>query len=106
MADDTHDPSEDASEFRCLVPFPDQSPSFVHGFEAGMIWQQMVAGASVIEPPIAVHSANAEVYRRMAAAQGYDCEIEPCEGPDDVWSMLKFEKRRHRFSVIDGGANG
>jgi hypothetical protein len=98
MSDDI---SEDAAEFRCLVPFPDGSASFVNGFEAGMVWQRMVAEESPIENPIAYHQANRTVLERMAAAQGYDAEFEPC---CDTWAMATFTKRRNRFSVIQGGA--
>ena len=100
MTDDIEDLSDDAAEFRCLVPFPDGSDSFVHGFEAGMVWQRMVAGEAVIENPIAFHVENEEVFRLMAAAQGYDIEVEP---PSDGWIVVEFRKRRNRFSVVAGG---
>lgn len=95
--------SVDVNEFRCLVPFPDASENFVHGFEAGMIWQRMVAGERIIggDREIATHSQNAEVFLRMAAAQGYDVEI----GDDvDGWIIATFTRRPKRFAVIDGGA--
>jgi hypothetical protein len=98
-ADD--DLSEDAAEFRCLVPFPDESGSFVNGFEAGMVWQRMVAGETPIENPIAWHLDNRLVFERMAAAQGYDAEFERC---CSTWMTAIFTKRRNRFSVIEGGA--
>ena len=91
------DTSEDAAEFRCLVPFPDGSPSFVDGFEAGMIWQRMVRAETPIDPRIAVHSRNREVLSRMAAAQGYDMDVEDDDG---IWMVVTFAKRRQRFSVV------
>jgi hypothetical protein len=101
------DLSEDAAEFRCLVPFPDGSESFVHGFEAGMVWQRMVCAESPIENDCAYHIANRLMFERMAAAQGYDVEFEPCDAngsPCDTWMLATFTKRRLRFSVVEGSA--
>lgn len=96
----SEDLSEDAAEFRCLVPFADQSASFVHGFEAGMVWQRMVGGETPIENPVAYHVENKAVFESMAAAQGYDVEMEPA---CDTWMMATFTKRPKRFAVIEGG---
>lgn len=101
----TDDFSLDADEFRCLVPFPDETPSFVHGFEAGCIWERMNKGEQQIGGiyEIALHTKNIEVFNRMAAAQGYDIEIEPPGvHPSDnpVWSIVTFTKRRNRFRVV------
>lgn len=99
----TEDFSPDRNEFRCLVPFPDKSQSFVHGFEAGMIWQRMVAGEASIGGvcEVATHSKNAGVFQRMADAQGYDIVLEIAS---DGWMIATFTKRTTRFLVIDGGA--
>ncbi|GLQ36701.1 hypothetical protein GCM10007908_03210 [Rhizobium albus] len=97
MSDDT---SEDAAEFRCLVPFPDGSDSFVNGFEAGMIWQRLMSGEHEIAPEVAVHRENETVFKRMADAQGYDVNFEPC---CSEWTVAQFTKRPKRFGVIDGG---
>lgn len=98
----TEDYSEDANEFRCIVPFPDQHPSFCTGFEAGMIWQRMIAGETKIggDDEVAMHRDNREVFERMAAAQGYDFSAEEI---DDIWSIFTFSKRRQRFRAIAGG---
>lgn len=93
------DVSVDAAEFRCLVPFPDSSASFVNGFEAGMVWQRMVAGEAVIESDCAYHSENREVFESMAAAQGYDADFEPCDNLDE-WMTATFTKRRNRLRVV------
>lgn len=97
MADEDFSP--DAAEFRCLVPFPDGSDSFVNGFEAGMIWQRMNAGEHQIGglDEIATHASNAEVFRRMATAQGYSVEIEPSI---DEWIIATFTKNPRRFAVV------
>lgn len=97
MSDDF---SPDTSEFRCLVPFPDQSASFVHGFEAGMIWQRMNAGEQTIgsDLEIATHSCNLEVFQRMADTHGYLLEIDYCD--DDEWMIATFSKNHQRFRVV------
>ena len=94
--------SPDANEFRCLVPFPDQSDSFVLGFEAGMIWERMVKGEAKIGglDEIATHAQNKEVFERMAAAQGYDLKVSDAA---DGWIIAEFSKRSRRFAVVDGG---
>lgn len=99
MNDDVDDFSPDAAEFRCLVPFPDQSASFVHGFEAGLIWQRMNAGEQVIGTnyEIATHSANEEVFRRTADAHGYLLEVEK-DGSE--WIIATFTKNPQRFRVV------
>ncbi|WP_331373828.1 hypothetical protein [Sinorhizobium chiapasense] len=91
----------DTDELRCLVPFPDQSHSFVHGFEAGMISQQMTNGEQLIggKEGFPKHVANTEVFRRMAAARGYDLEIEPY---DDQYAYFTFTKWKQRFKVVGG----
>jgi hypothetical protein len=93
---------EDA-EFGCLVPFKDDSESFVNGFEAGMIWQRMIAGESVIggatEP--LTHSANLEVFKRMAEAMSY--EITQIFDRNDGWMFVTFTKRKRRFTIVQGG---
>lgn len=101
MSDDF---APDAAEFRCLVPFPDGSDSFVHGFEAGMIWQRMNAGEKVIGGlnEVALHASNEDVFRRMASAQGYSVEI--TEDEDQLeWIIVTFAKTPKRFGVVDGG---
>jgi hypothetical protein len=97
------DVSEDANEFRCLVPFPDGSASFVNGFEAGMVWQRMVRGESPLENACAYHSKNRAVFQAMADAQGYDATF---DAYDDEWMVATFTKRRSRFAVIQGGRSG
>jgi hypothetical protein len=104
MDDKVEDFSPDAAGFRLLVPFPDGSESFVHGFEAGMIWQRMQNGEAHIGglDEVAKHIENLEVFRRMAAAMGYDMTAEDCG--DGCWSIVTFERRRQRFTVIDNTA--
>lgn len=65
--------SEENVGYGLVVSFPDQSPSFVHGFEAGGIWEQMKfarLGASAALS-MTVHTENLEVIERMAISQGW-----------------------------------
>lgn len=99
MSDEIEDFSPDAAEFRCLVPFPDGSASFAHGFEAGIIWQRMNAGEQVIgtSHEVATHKANEGVFRRMADAHGYLLEVEDI---DAVWIITTFTKNPQKFRIV------
>lgn len=90
----------DAVTWRPLVSFPDQTANFVHGFEAGMIWQRMRAGEQHIDA-ITVHAENREVLQRMADAEGYEAAfftITDC----DEWLNLEMSRRPRRgpLSVV------
>jgi len=84
--------SEDV-EFRPIVSFPDQSSSFVNGFEAGMVWQRMQAGEEVIDRGTPYHFANCEVFHRMADAAGYDIECSDREDEASEWVEVTFIRR-------------
>lgn len=65
------------SEMTLLVSFPDQSESFVLGFEAGQIWQEMDGeGKFLIDrgynEGIPIHSDNMTVIQNMARVRGYE----------------------------------
>lgn len=83
---------EDA-EFRPLVPFDDQSDSFVHGFEAGIISARMEAGEVEIKPEVPLHTANKTVLTRLADAACYDVEFTACDGIENEWVWAAFTKR-------------
>ena len=96
--------NDDASAFfGLLVPFEDASPSFVHGFEAGMVYQRMLAGDTEIAGGTPFHSDNVQLFHRMAAVHGYDVAVAPTVY--DEWTDVTFTKRpRPRFAVVEGGA--
>lgn len=79
---------------RLAYAFTDSSPSYVHGFEAGMLCMQMQAGPDEIKSPLALHAANMETFRRMAAFYGYAMETEPTEF--DEWVFVTFTKGKPR----------
>lgn len=79
------------TEMSLLVSFPDQSETFMLGFEAGMIWQEMEGGALSIdrgfESGTPIHAGNLEVIVRMAAARGYAVEK---SGDADGWVPVRL----------------
>lgn len=56
-----------------LISFPDQSDSFVHGWEAGVIYQRMQVELGPIEATI--HTANKEVVTRCCGSLGWQVEF-------------------------------
>lgn len=83
----TH-PTPPNTEYGLIVAFPDGSPSFVHGFEAGRIDQQMIDGVPEFE--LTTHTENEELFQRMAVAMGYEFTFEKTEYPE--WQFSKFRK--------------
>jgi hypothetical protein len=66
------------NDMNMLFAFPDGSASFVNGFEAGMLWQRIENGETVIDCGIhdgfPVHTENVELIARMATCRGYSLE--------------------------------
>lgn len=77
--------------YQLRVAFPDESPSFVYGFEAGKLWAQMLSGI-VAEIEAVTHSENREIISRMAIAEGWDIEQEPTA--IGGWDHTKLIKQR------------
>ena len=73
-----------------MVSFPDQSASFVHGFEAGQLWLLMEWASPEIERT--VHDANREVINRMAGRLGYVATWKPTEV--EGWAVVTLTKTR------------
>lgn len=102
--------SEEQGSYNLVVGFPDGSPSFVHGFQAGQIWECMARG----DPSMAltVRLDNEEVIRRMAAAKGYDVKWEALEPIEHGWASASLslaeapsatdKARAIGFSVVKG----
>lgn len=93
------------AEMSLLFSFPDDSDSFVHGFEAGMMWQRMQAGETPIVTDMPVHIANRTALERMARAGGYLMSVVDLM-PDETWMHVEFQKLRFGLSVIEGGKGG
>lgn len=75
-------------EWGLIVAFPDESAPFVHGFEAGQIWEAMTRSDPTIER--CVHTANKEVIERMARQKGYSITWVPTSLEE--WTDVKLKK--------------
>jgi hypothetical protein len=73
-----------------ILQFPDGSPSFVHGFEAGRLWHRLEIEYEPIEQMINVE--NREIVVRMAAAKGWTVEFE--DRLAGIWLNVKLERGR------------
>lgn len=93
------------TEFHCLVPFKDTSESFVLGFEAGMVWQRMLAGDKHIggDDEAPTHFENMQVFQSMADTMDYEMQTIWRHG--DGWMTVLFTKKQRRFKVISGGVS-
>ncbi len=79
------------TEHNLIVRFDDQSPSFVHGFEAGQVWEQIEKKRSIINRT--VHAINEDLFRRMARDHGYSISVEVHqEAPE--WAELELTRKR------------
>lgn len=94
----------EGTEWKPLVSFADQSESYVHGFEAGMIWQRMQSKEPEIEAT--VHVENEVTIINMANATGYAAEFESVGV--DGWSSLLLTLRpaTGHLSVVEGQSDG
>jgi len=79
------------AEYSLILAFPDESPSFAHGFEAGLLYQRLLAGETPIED--VAHAENREVVSRMAERCGYECRLEEAEV--EGWLTVRLEKKRY-----------
>lgn len=62
------------SEYVLVVSLAGFPPEYVHGMEAGMIWERL---KSMRQPhDEVIHDENTDVVRRMAKALKYDVEFE------------------------------
>ena len=91
----------ESTEYGLIVSFPDQSESFTLGFEAGMIWQRIQNGETHIAAT--VHTANAEVLKRMADAAGLIASAKDTE--IQGWSEFEASPKPKvpALTLIDGG---
>lgn len=92
---------EDQSDYRLIVSFPDESSSFVNGYEAGAIGYRMEHTAEqVIEET--VHTENCEVFQRMCAGFGWEVEFSPTNPPMYEWRIAHFRRlpQRKHLAVV------
>ena len=78
------------AELTLVLPFIDQSPSFVNGWEAATLWTKMEAGDATISGYF--HSTNDDMLLLMAARRGYFATLERYEDAPE-WSHMEFRRR-------------
>ncbi len=81
----------DDDRWRLIYAFPDQSEAFAFGFEAGQIDHRMRNTAEV-EFEVTVHTANAEMFERMARAWGWSVAFELTRPVMDEWRQATFRR--------------
>lgn len=59
--------------YNCILQFDDQSPSFAHGFRAGVIWEKTKTGEPFTDQ---FSGDNLELIQRMASRLDYAFHIE------------------------------
>lgn len=74
-----------------IVSFEDQSHSYVHGFEAGLLSARMNGGLEA-QIEATVHTENRETIRRMALAYGWEVQFEPTEV--EGWLYVVLDKTK------------
>lgn len=92
------------SDYGMIVAFDDTSPSFVHGFEAGMIWARLEQGDAEIDLGLSeglpIHQESVEIVKRMAAARGYEVTFGV---PGNGWigcRLIHAPKPRPKLRVV------
>lgn len=78
-----------------IISFPDQSQSFVNGYEVGMLDERMQHGGKA-EISMRIQAENVEVVRRMCAAYGWEFSDSACVDEDglsyDGWRVVDLRK--------------
>lgn len=86
----TDEPEDGNVQYGLLVSFEDQSDSYVHGFEAGMLSVRMKDGTEA-EVEATIHTANKETVSRMAIAYGWSAEFKSTEFEE--WTTVELVKQ-------------
>lgn len=82
--------------YELALRFPDQSPSFAYGFEAGQLWHRLACETENIEQEI--HASNRQVCALMAEARGWNVEFE--EWVDD-WLIVKLSQKASKPGAVN-----
>ena len=85
-------------EYGLLISFPDQSHSFVHGYEAGILDQRMQKELGPISQPI--HTANKDLYTRMCAVYGWTVTFKGTEYGE--WTDAEFVRGKKPALTVVG----
>lgn len=84
--------TQNAAAYELVVAFPDPSPCFVHGFEAGQIYEHMLNPENPPEIERTTHVENREVLERLAIASGWRLERQP--SGTEGWDYTKLTKAK------------
>lgn len=88
-----------------VFAFPDDSASFVNGFEAGMIWAAIERGDNPIDrgfdEGFPIHVENVEIAQRMAQSRGYRLETRECGAEGWVAALFTMAgDGRPRLTIV------
>lgn len=93
----------DEETYRAALTFPDQSASFVHGFEAGELWARLKDASRIGATSFSqlIHAENEVLVANMARALGYRTTIAPVWSDESdadysAWTNVLFEAPMHR----------
>jgi hypothetical protein len=83
---------KESESWGLVLAFPDESPSFTHGFEAGRLYELLSSTPSKLTTRISstIYADNLEFSRRAAVQLGYDIEE---QHSSDGFILLSFTKR-------------
>lgn len=84
------------SEHSLIISFDDQSESYVLGFEAGLLYQQLETG--LVVEPYSVHANNAPTLTRIAQHFGF-CASLTSTGVDG-WSTIELSRGKPKLEVV------
>lgn len=90
-----------------IISFPDQSPSFAYGFEAGGVWHRMRTNEpdiGTLEEPLTLREENKELYSDMAQNNLYHAYFRPSEV--EGWMYVYFTKKKTGLQLVTGGTDG
>jgi hypothetical protein len=84
--------------YELLVSFPDQSESYVLGFEAGQLWEVLKAGNGDMVYLVTMHTANEEAFTRIGRHYGCTVEFVRLDGGWSEATVLR--SRKPKLTVV------
>lgn len=84
-------------DYNLLVSFPDQSETFVLGFEAGQLWEVLKSGSGEMIYSLTMHTVNEEVFTRIGRHYGCTAEFKKLEGGWSEATLRRSTKPKLRL---------
>lgn len=82
--------TNDDNQYSLIIPFDDTSPSFVHEFEAGRLYNELAKpDTSYVNRYI--HTENMKLVKAMAKLLDYDVKFEPSDYEE--WVEVTLSKK-------------